>query len=172
MAGAQSSPLKILVVRPDRLGDVILSTPVFEVIKRHFPRSRLSVMVREQAAPLVRGISSVDEVMIFDPVGRHAGFKGFRQLLRDIRSRGFRIAVVLQSNPKVAFAVLLARIRYRVGPLSKPHTFLCFNRGLRQRRSQVEMHEADYNMQLLRRLGIRVGTGNVLTAAHVADESK
>jgi len=162
--------LRILVVRADRIGDVILSTPVFEVIKRHYPNSKLTVLVQAAVAPLLQGLSCVDEVMIYDPQGRHAGIGGFFRLLRDVRVKRFRIAVVLQSHWKIALATLLGQVRYRVGPLSKLHSFLFFNRGIRQKRSQVEMHEADYNLQLLRKLGIRVGARNIPTAVQFSEE--
>jgi heptosyltransferase-3 len=167
----RATPLKILVIRPDRLGDVLLSTPVFEVIKRHYPKSSLSVMVREAVAPLIRGLPHVDEVIVYDPDKRHSGFSGFWLLVKQLVSRKFRIAVHLQSERRLAAAVFFARIRYRVGPLSKVHSFLFFNRGVRQRRSQVEMHETDYNLQLLRRLGIRVGSRRVPVRAHVSEEA-
>lgn len=156
-----SRPLKILIVRADRLGDVILSTPVFEVLKRHYPHAQVTVLVREAVAPVMRGLASVDRVMIYDPQGKHHGFGGFFRLLKEIRGERFRIAVILQSQFKIAAAVFFAAIRYRVGPLSKVYSFVLYNRGARQHRSQVEMHETDYNLQLLRRLGIRVGTRNV-----------
>lgn len=167
--------LRILVVRPDRLGDVVLSTPVFEVIKRHYPKSNLTVMVKKNVVPIVRRLSSVDEVMIFEQDARrsrHAGVKGFFRLVRDIRSGQFRIAIVLKTHWKIAAAIFLAGVRYRIGPLGKPHSFLFFNRGIRQRRSHVEMHETDYNLQLLRRIGIRVGTRNVPTKVFVSEEKK
>jgi heptosyltransferase-3 len=167
-----SRVLRILVVRSDRIGDVILSTPVFEVIKRHYPNSKVTVMVQAAVAPLIRGLPSVDEVMIFEPNGRHKGVGGFFRLLRDVRIKRFRIAVVLQTRFSISFSIFLARIRYRVGPLSKIHSYLFFNRGVRQRRSQVEMHETDYNLQLLRKLGIRVGTRNVPTSAIVTSEGR
>ncbi len=155
--------LRILVVRPDRLGDVILSTPVFEVIKQHYSKAQLTCMVKDSIAPILKGLSCVDHVMDFDPEGRHAGIKGFIRLYKEIRCRQFRIAVVLQSHWKIAAVLFLAGIRYRVGPLSKIHSFFFYNRGVRQRRSQVEMHESDYNLQLLRRLGIRVATRTIST---------
>ena len=164
--------LRILVVRADRIGDVLLSTPVFEVIKRHYSRSRLSVMVREPVAPVIRGLESVDHVIIYDPLGRHKGLRGLLRLTWEIRARKFRIAVVLQSQWRIAMAIFLAGVRYRVGPLSKLYSFMFYNRGIRQRRSHVEMHESDYNLQLLRRIGIRVGTRNVGTSAHVHEETK
>lgn len=167
-----NSKTRILVARPDRIGDVILSTPVFEVIKRHYPNSRLTILVQANIAPLLTGLSCVDDVMIYDPKGKHAGFRGFLRLLQEIRAKRFRIAVVLQSPLKIAAAVFFSGVRYRVGPLSKAHSFIFFNRGIRQRRSQVEMHEADYNLQLLRKLGIRVGARNVPTAIAVPEADR
>jgi heptosyltransferase-3 len=169
---ASKDQLKILVIRPDRLGDVILSTPVLEVIKKHYPRSHLAVMVREQVAPLIRGLPWVDEVMVYDPDRKHKGLRGLRLLAAQIRKRDVRISVVLQSNFKVAAAVFLARVRYRIGPFSKLHSYFFYNRGVRQHRSQVEMHESDYNLQLLRRLGIRVGSRVVSSQVDVPVEDR
>jgi ADP-heptose:LPS heptosyltransferase len=168
----QSEPLRILVIRADRLGDVILSTPVFEVIKRHYPDSRLTVMVQEAVAPLIRGLPSVDEVFIYEPLRRHAGLRGVWNLSRDFKKRKFRIGIVLQTQWRFAAALFLARIRFRIGPLSKLHSYFLFNRGVRQRRSQVEMHETDYNLQLLRRLGIRVGARKVPVRASCSDTAR
>lgn len=150
--------MKILVIRPDRIGDVILSTPVFEAIKRQFPGSHLTVFVRKNVCPLVDGLSSVNRVISFDPEGRgrHAGFRGFFRLIVEFRRGRFQTAVVLQSHWKVAWALFFAGIPNRVGPWSKFYSFITFNRGVRQHRSLVEMHEADYNLQLLRTLGIHV----------------
>lgn len=169
---ASAKNLRILIVRCDRLGDVILSTPVFEVVKRHYPHASVTVMVRSPVVPVVQGLPSVDEVLVYDPDGVHKGIRGLLRLHADIRRGRFRIAVVLQSQWRIAAAIFFANIRYRVGPLSKLHSFLFYNRGARQSRSQVEMHEADYNLQLLRRLGIRVGTRNVPVRAHVSDTAR
>ena len=163
------SRLRILVVRPDRMGDVILSTPVFEAIKAHYPRSHLTVLVREPVAPLLRGLPSVDEVLVYDPGRKHKGLRGLLLLGAQIRKRQFRIGVVLQGDFRVGLALLFGRVKYRIGPLSKLFSFIVYNRGVRQRRSHVEMHETDYNLQLLRRLGIRVATRKVATQVHLPD---
>ncbi len=163
---------RILVARPDRLGDVVLSTPVIEALGRHYPRARISVMVRAAIAPVIRGLPYVEEVLVFDPDGVHSGLRGLWRLAGELRARGFRIGVVLQSHWKIAAALFLARVRYRVGPLSKIHSFLFYNRGVRQRRSLVEMHETDYNLQLLRRLGIRVPTRTLQTRVAVSAEAR
>ncbi len=160
--------LRVLVSRPDRVGDVVLSTPVFEVLKNHFQGAELTVLVQAGVAPIIRGLPHVDDVLIYDPKGVHRGLSGFFRLVREFRTRDFRIAVALQSNFKIAAAMFFAAVRYRVGPYSKLHSYLFYNRGVRQRRSQVEMHETDYNLQLLRRLGARAATRSVSTRVNVA----
>src|SRR5262249_39663105 len=122
-------------------------------------------------APLIRGLPSVDEVLIYDPDKKHAGFRGLRRLVAELKKRKFRIAVVLQSPWKIAAATFFANIRYRVGAVSKLHSYFFYNRGVRQHRSQVEMHETDYNLQLLRRLGIRVGARKVPVRVHYSPEA-
>ena len=167
-----SERLRILVVRPDRVGDVILSTPVLEVLKKHFPGSYLCVLVREAVRPIVEGSPFVDEVMTYEPEGRHKGLGGFFRLISELRERNFRIGIVLQTQWRIGAALFGAGVRHRVGPLSKLHSFLFYNRGVRQRRSYVEMHETDYNLQLLRRLGIRAATRSVPVRVSVSDVAK
>src|SRR2546429_193388 len=115
MASSAPEQLKILVARPDRVGDVILSTPVFEVLKRHYPRSHMTVMVREAVAPLIRRLPYVDDVMIFEPEKIHKGIGGLFRLISELRARKFRIAVVLHSHWLIAAALFGARVKYRVG---------------------------------------------------------
>ncbi len=169
---ARNNSLRILVVRCDRLGDVILSTPVFDVLKRHNTKAMVTAMVKPAIAPVIRGLPSVDDVILYDPEGRHRGIRGFFRLVSELRRGGFGVAIVLQSQVKLAAALVVAGIRYRIGPLSRPHSFLFYNKGVRQRRSQVEMHETDYNLQLLKRLGIRVGTRNVPVSAAISDDAR
>jgi len=165
------STARIVVARPDRLGDMLLSTPALEVLRRSYPKARISVIAQPRVAPALRGLVSVDEVIEFEPEGRHAGWRGFWRLVSTLRQGRFDLAVVLQAPARVAFALLLARIPIRLGPYSKWYSFLTYNRGVRQRRSQVEMHEADYNLQLLRPLGIQVGSRTVATQAAVSAEA-
>ena len=176
MAGSETivtssrNGLRVLVVRPDRLGDVVLSTPVFQTIKDHYPDAKLTVMVKTGVEPILRGLPCVDDLLVYEPEGRHRGFRGFFRLTSDIRERDFRIVVVLMTTWRIAAAAWLAGVRYRVGPRSKPHSFLFYNRGMRQHRSLVEMHETDYNLQLLRRIGIRVGSRAVSPTVYLAED--
>jgi ADP-heptose:LPS heptosyltransferase len=167
---ADQDRLRILVIRADRVGDVVLSTPVFSALRRHYPEGDIFAMVREGVAPLLRGLPSLSQVLIYDPMGRHRGWKGFLQLVKEFRELKIDISVCLQTERRIAAALFWAGVRYRVGPLSKPHSYMFYNRGLRQRRSGVEMHEADYNLQLLQPLGIRAHRAEYLTQVSRSSE--
>lgn len=167
-----SSSPRILIVRPDRIGDVVLSTPVVRALKHQYPTSEITFMVRELAAPLLRGVEGIDHVYVYEPEGRHRGIRGFFRLMEELKAQRFQIAVVLQSTFKIAAALYGIGVANRLGPLSKPHSFFFYNRGTRQRRSLVEMHEADYNLQLLRKLGIRIGTHQIPSQVAVAADQQ
>lgn len=149
---------RILVVRPDRIGDVVLSTPVLEALRHHYPNAEIHMLVRDSVVPVVQHNPFVSGILAYSPASIHSGFAGFWRLVRDIRQLKPDIAVTLQVNFTVTLAVALAGVKYRVGPFSKWFSYLAFNRGKRQNRSAVEMHETDYNLMLLRRLGIRTPT--------------
>jgi len=147
---------RILVVRPDRIGDVVLSTPVLEALKRHIPNSEIHLLVRDVVKPVVEHNSFISKILLYSPQSTHRGIGGLWRLIKEIREGQYETVVTLQVAFSVSLAVFLAGIRKRVGPHSKWYSYLFFNKGVRQARSAVEMHEADYNLMLLRRLGVKV----------------
>ena len=59
-----NQPKNILIVRTDRIGDVVLSLPLIDIIKQSFPKCRISFLVRNYTADLVENYTGVDEVLI------------------------------------------------------------------------------------------------------------
>jgi len=145
----------ILVVRPDRLGDVILATPVVEALQKRYPEAHVTFLVRPAFISILSGFVDGWGVDPEDRAGNYYGVRGFFALVRELRRRQFDLAVTLQSRRRISAALFLARVPVRIGPWSKLHSYLFFNRGVRQRRSQVQKHEAEYNLDLLAPLGIR-----------------
>ncbi len=146
---------KILVVRSDKIGDVVLTTPAIAALRKRFPQAKITGVVSSVAAEVYRSNPHLDSYIVLDPVS-YSGFLGFWRLVQRLRAERAQAAVVFQAWMPVGLAVLLSGARYRIGPLSKWWSWLCYNYGRRQNRSAVEMHEADYNIQLLRELGVTV----------------
>ncbi|HOK65214.1 MAG TPA: glycosyltransferase [Anaerohalosphaeraceae bacterium] len=58
-------PKHILWLRPDAIGDGVLSASMLPVIRRRFPKARLTVLVEESTAPLYEACPYVDEILRF-----------------------------------------------------------------------------------------------------------
>lgn len=139
---------RILVIRPDRMGDVILSTPALDALRKNLPQSEIIVLVHKNVAALLRNHPSVDGVISYDPQACHQGILGLLRLRQQIRSYAFDAALFLQSNWRPVLATVLAGVKLRIGAISQLHTRLFYQRGIRQKRSRAERNEADYNLEL------------------------
>ncbi len=146
---------RILLVRTDKIGDVILTTPAIAALRAKFPESYIVGWASSIGADVYASNPHLNKMIQLDPE-THGGLWGIFRLASALREEKFDAAVLFQTKFPVAFAVWLARIRYRIGPLSKWWSWLFYNLGRRQNRSAVEMHEADYNLQLLKAFGITV----------------
>jgi len=54
---------RILVIRLDRLGDLVLTLPLLAAIKRRWPSSELTLLCRDTVAPLARAQTEIDRLM-------------------------------------------------------------------------------------------------------------
>jgi len=142
-------PQRILVVRTDRLGDLILSFPVIEALRTAYPSSQIDVLVNPDAAPLARLQRSIRHVGID---GFH-GLRGFFGLVRWLRQRSYDTVFHLYPRPRLALAAFLAPIPVRVGTKYRYYSLL-FNCRIPLHRVGSAMHERDLNLLLLQALGI------------------
>lgn len=105
----------ILVLRLYFVGDALLSTPVFEALKRRFPRASLSVLVKKRATGILAGNPFVDEVIEYDAVARYHSPVWLGRLARELRRRRFGLAVDLTGDLRSSWLLLAADPGFRVG---------------------------------------------------------
>jgi len=61
-----SSQKRILIARPDRVGDVVLSTPIPREIKQTYPDSFIAVLVRDYTKAIYENNPYVDLILTDD----------------------------------------------------------------------------------------------------------
>ncbi len=147
-------PRRILVIRPDRIGDVVVATPVFRALRMHFPDAFLAALVRPVTEPILRHNPRLDTVLVDDYEGAHAGRAGFLDRLRLLRSLRFDTALMLLPTERHAWMTFLAGIPHRIGVGTKLYQALTFTRSVSRNKYIPLRHEADYNLDLARRLGV------------------
>ncbi|HQL90883.1 MAG TPA: lipopolysaccharide heptosyltransferase II [Syntrophales bacterium] len=105
---------RVLLIRLDRVGDVVLSTPAIEVLKKRFPRAELTVLVRPQTAPLLEHNPHVDRCVVLDP---GASPSERVRILKGLRRRRFDLAVDPCADWKLASALIawVSGARVRIG---------------------------------------------------------
>ncbi|MEP6691160.1 MAG: glycosyltransferase family 9 protein [Gemmatimonadaceae bacterium] len=104
----RSPPRRILVIQLRRFGDVVLTTALFEDLKRAYPDAWLDVLVGAPAAPMLEHHPLIDERIIYD-----SGHP--TRTWRAVRSRAFDWVIDVQSSPRTAPLTLFSGARVRVG---------------------------------------------------------
>lgn len=146
---------RILIVRGDKIGDVILITPALKALRVVQPKAKIAVCVRGGVKDVLKGNPNISELIVWEDLDK-GGLLGFIRMVLALRRKKFQVSVLMQGTFRISLAIFLAAIPFRIGGLSKWWSWIFLNMGIRQNRSNVEMHEADYNLQLLRDLGVIV----------------
>ena len=143
----------ILIVRTDRIGDVVLTTPVIRALRGTYPDSRISMLVAPATRELVDGNICLDEVLVDDRKGGHKGLFGFIKLVHGLRSRKFDCVFVLHTKRRTNLTCFLSKIPVRIGYKNNKFGFL-LNRPVSDTRHKGEKHEAQYCLDVLKEIGI------------------
>lgn len=143
-----------MITRTDRIGDLVLSTPVFPAIKKRYPNSFIAALVFKETAPIIEGNPWVDQVIVYDKKGFHKSWWKTMQFALELKKERFDIAIHLHATNRVNIISWLAGIPIRIGYRVKPgdrhgnlHHFL--THIVNEKKWEGKKHEADYNFDLL-----------------------
>lgn len=135
---------KALLVRLDKIGDLVLTIPADQ----------------QKSLSEYECIWIVAKGMGFIPAHAHPPRKYF-ELTKDFTKSNWnqlqdilkqvqpQLSVSFQAPWWINFAFFYFGIKRRVGVLSKWHSYLFLNNGVRQKRSHAEFNELEYNHQLV-----------------------
>lgn len=144
-------PKNILIVKTDRIGDLILTLPLAGLIKKQYPNSKVSFLVREYTKNFVRNHPFVDEVIVLK---ESDGNVPLFENVNIIKQKKFDYCIVVYPRFKISLMVFLSGIKNRIGTGYRWYSFL-FNRKVYEHRKNAERHELEYNANLLEKLGIK-----------------
>ncbi len=155
----------ILIVRTDRIGDVVLTTPAVKTLRQTYPAARISILVAPATQDLVAGNPYLSDILVDDRRGAHRGIAGFWRLVTALRQKKFDLAIVFHTKKRTNFLCWAAGIPRRTGYKNNKFGFL-LNDSLPDERQWGRQHEAQYCLDVLRHLGI---SGNEIFDKSVVD---
>ncbi|MDZ7661034.1 glycosyltransferase family 9 protein [Thiohalophilus sp.] len=136
---------KILIVRNDKLGDFMLSLPVFAALKQNLPHCELHALVPAYTREIAEASPWIDRV-ILDP-GQQATLSDQWEFVRQIRRTDYQALITLFSTTRVGLFGWLAGIPVRFAPATKLAQVF-YNHRITQRRSRSLKPEHEYNLDL------------------------
>ena len=145
---------KILVTRADRIGDLVLSTPVFKALKQKFPHAHLSCLTFLENRELVQGNPYLDEVILYDKRGSEKGVWGNLRFAAQIKKKKFDLVIHLHATNRMHWVSFLAGIPTRIGWNRKLGWAL--TEAYPDHKVQGLKHEAEYNFDLLKSLEVPI----------------
>lgn len=160
-----ATPKRILVIRLQHHGDVLLTTPVFAALRRQYPDAEIDALVFAETVPMIQAHPALSRVWAL-PRSKDAG-KGLARLRgqlgfwREIRQRNYDWVLHLNDRWPGAWAALASRaplrvsydMRKRDNPVWRwvfPHRVPEMHRG----------HMVERNLAFLRELGLPLVEGD------------
>jgi heptosyltransferase-3 len=168
---------RALVVKLRHHGDVLLTSPVFTVLKNHAPHVEIDALVYAETKDMLAGHPALDELYTVDrgwsKQGAWTHLKQEWRLLEALRERHYDLVIHLTENPRGAWLAHLLGARYavardfgakrgRLWRTSFTHLY-----RVPARRHTVEMH-----LDALRRVGIYPGEAERLLTLVPGEEAE
>ncbi len=106
----------VLVIRFDRLGDLVLSLPAISSLRKNFPKARITAMVKKPFGEMLVWHGFADDAIEFDEE-KNRGIAKKISFLLNLKKKNFDFAVDLQhaKNDFAALALLFANAKIKAG---------------------------------------------------------
>lgn len=155
---------RILCVRLDTLGDVLMTTPAIRALKRSATGRRITLMTSSSGAEAGRLAPDIDEILVYDApwmksTGRLTTSRLDCEMIKDLRHRGFDAAVIFtvysQSALPAAMLCYLADIPLRLAQC-RENPYQLLTNWVRETEPEMCLrHEVRRQLDLVATVGAR-----------------
>ncbi len=143
---------RILATRSDRIGDLVLSTPVFSALRARYPKAWIACLTLIENREIVDGNPFLNEVILYDKKGSERGVWGNLLFAGKLAQKKFDIVIHLHATHRMHLVTWLARIPIRIGWERKCASAL--TKSYPDFKKEGKKHEAEYNFDLFESLGM------------------
>lgn len=165
---------KIVVVRPDALGDMVLTLPCIQAIRRQFPHWHITVLASPYNARIIRHLDYIDDIILdWTKTGKIHSFKDRWRYSQFLRDHHFDLAIHFYSETETVWPLFFAGIPYHIGDKAKLGLWPVFrNYGRFLKTFDQTKHVVEYNFQLLEAIGVSLDPANTPLQLPVPDNER
>ena len=139
---------RFLIIRQDKVGDVVLLTPLIQAIKTIFPKSFIAVYVKDFMKDILTGNPNIDEII---PVNENI-YKSTKSIFHEsnkLRRYKFDYALIPMPEKEIAYLTFLAFIPRRITFSRKLFNIITCSKIL-IKNFNPPRHESDYMLDFAR----------------------
>lgn len=160
----------VLCIRPDNLGDVLMTSPAIRAFKESVPNRKVTLLTSSAGGQIARFIPQIDDVIVYDiPWYKHgeAGSgKEISDIVKKIKERKFDAAIiftVFSQNPlPTAMLCYMAGIQ-RVAGYCRENPYNLMSDWIPDHEPVYKVtHEVERQLELVRHLGASVKNDNIV----------
>ncbi len=134
-----------LIVRPDKIGDLVLSTSVVEAIKEKYPEEKIFFIVSKYAKDILKNNPKIEDYIAIDDKTK------IKEIVNFIKINRIDKTIILFPNFKISLAIKLAKVDRVIFPGFRIYQFM-FKDIVYLRRSKAIKKEWEYNIDLAKKL--------------------
>jgi heptosyltransferase-3 len=153
-----SSLRRALVVKLRHHGDVLLTSPVFQLLRNRAPHAEIDALVYSETRDMLAGHPAISRLHVVDRAWKRQGWLAqVRQenaLLTELRGRGYQLLVHLTDSWRGAWLSQALRPRWSVAPARDNRAWAWSFTHLYKLPRHTERHVVETNLDALRRLGL------------------
>ena len=141
---------RILVIRRNRMGDMIYTLPLLSALRRHFPQAHITVVCEPLGAPIAQACPAVNEVLLL----HHGLFSTFRNAWY-MQDYDWAVAAKGGFDRRLATLIRLTNAAIRIGfERSKSGKSVYYTDPVPIPPNQNEEHQIDMLLRLLKPMGL------------------
>jgi ADP-heptose:LPS heptosyltransferase len=140
-------------------------TPMVREIKKTFPDSFVATLTQPNTTAVLQNNPYIDK-MITDDLEKES----YKKVISELKQLKFTDGLLVLPTDRAAYQMFSAGIKNRIGVGKKLYEVITFMKSVSRNNYIPLRHEADYCMDLARKIG--VVTGNVQPEIFVTDEEK
>lgn len=138
------------------LGDAVLTLPLLQNVRAHFPDAEIDFYVRGGLAPLFAAHPAVTRALSYDKRGKEKGVLGVLSLARQLAERRYDIWISPHTSLRSGFLARATGAPVRVGYREAPGQALWYTHTVPRRFGELD--EIERLLELLRPLHVPVVT--------------
>ena len=108
---------KILIIKNDKIGDMVLSAGIFRELRNNFPKAKITVIASQSNKSIIEKNRNIDKILVLGyPPKSYEELLNYFKLSKELKKEKFDLGIDLRGSIiNIFFLLNLARVKYKIG---------------------------------------------------------